>query len=289
MVNSRVFIGSLAFGISFGIGVITGQNLGRAVVTGLITVPATLVAVAVADRRNLHHAETRISVLKQHIYALQQRRAAAYQDYAALTERKEQLVLAQHGSPVQALPAGVGGAPRPLKRLSWDLSAAASPSRLVPAYNLPTEIRAPGSASDTPSSSNFPSHQEPAQLQQEIASLTAQKQQLQAKTRSLQTEVTDLERCRVELEQFLSYAETKKRELETESNPVQIALKQLENQMTTLQAELTQVEAIIAQRRSENQGLEQTIARHKHEQDSLSKVIQQRRSEKDSLEKTVNR
>lgn len=284
MVNSRVFIGSLAFGISFGIGLITSQNVGKATAAGLITVPATLVAVAVADRKNLRHAETRIATLKQHIYALQQRRAAAYQDYAALTAEKEQLLLAPHGTPIHALPAQTEGWSRQQKRLSWDLSASASASRPIPAYNLPTEIRELGAASGVSS----PSTQAQDQLQQEIASLTAQKQHLETKTRSLQTEVIDLERCRVELEQFLSYAETKKRELETESNPVQIALKQLESQMATVQAELAQVEATIAQGRSEHQALEQAIAKLKHEQDLLSKTIQQRRNEKDSLEKTVN-
>jgi myosin heavy subunit len=308
MANYRVLIGSLAFGISFGIGLITSQNVGKALATGLTTVPATLLAVSVADRRQFHQAESRIATLKHHIYALQQRRAEAYRDYAALTAENEQLLLAYNSAPIHALPAQTQAVARSQKKLSWDLSTSAATHQPIPAYNLPTEIREPEPVSDvqhldktvlqpkrtpwmpTQLSQDQATPSGPtANLEQEIANLTEQKQRLEAESRSLQTEVTDLERCRVELEQFLSYAETKKRELETGSNPVQIALKQLESQMATLQTELTEVESAVVLRRSENQALEQAIAKQKHERDALTKAVQQRRSEKDSLEKMVNR
>jgi len=297
MVNQRLLIGSIAFGMSFSIGLLVQRDAGKAIaIAGLITLPATLVAVSTVDRLLYRPAEERMLQLKGHIQALQRRRMEVYQELTSLTAEKDRMTLAlsslemRLGQPPQLPPAASFRPP-----ISWDLSAAATlssekPTSLpdwdipVPAYTLPTEIQPPPQvtgkplrrSSDAVSESQVRALQtELGSLQQqmveqrrnretlktEIAGLTQQKQDLEQQHQKLQTDVRELEQCRVELEQFLTYAENKKRELETGSNPLQVALKQLQTQVNSLQSELQQLETQVADRHREKETLEQQISR----------------------------
>ncbi len=97
-------------------------------------------------------------------------------------------------------------------------------------------------------------------LSRDVADASEENRLLDATVKTLRGEVQDLETCRVELEQFLAYAEAKKQELESGSNPLQEALKQLQTQVELLQAELGELEVQILDRRSQKDLLEQEVA-----------------------------
>jgi DNA repair exonuclease SbcCD ATPase subunit len=134
-------------------------------------------------------------------------------------------------------------------------------------------------------------------LSQEINALTQQKQKLAASSKSLKAEVDELERCRIEVDQYLAYVETKKKELETGANPLQKALKQLQGQVTALQEELRQLEAQVTAKRQEKEVLDRAIATSQPTQNqarSLQETLQKlenkiadRRQEKESLERQI--
>ncbi|NJP09019.1 MAG: hypothetical protein HC866_05630 [Leptolyngbyaceae cyanobacterium RU_5_1] len=135
------------------------------------------------------------------------------------------------------------------------------------------------------------------QLAQEIQTLSQQKQQQVATAKNLRSEVEELEHYRGELDQYMTYVEAKKQELETGSNPLQKALKQLQEQVSALQKELQQLETQVTVRRSEKEKLNREIAGLKQQQDqrkrphedlqTLEHQVSDRKQEKATLERQI--
>ncbi len=302
MANYRVLVGSIAFGISFSISLLANRDFGKAVFSGITTVPATLVALNLVDRLYYRRSEERLVHLQQHIRSLQRQRAEISEEYAYLAAEKDRVALAlnsmQMHRPVPQLPA----ASVAHRAISWNLSepAVARPVRPISAYGLPTEIQepprhpvsSPGNRASTVLTQRLETRLNAVQseiselqeqlagerqakdkLVQEIAELDQQKQELESQTQTLETqtqtlknELQGLEQCRLELEQFLNNAEAKKRQLETESNPLQVALKQLQNQIASLRQEQHQLAAQVAERKQEKENLDRQLAVLRQEQ-----------------------
>ncbi|MBD2022501.1 hypothetical protein H6F43_20175 [Leptolyngbya sp. FACHB-36] len=287
MVNSRLLLGFVAFIVSFVLSLVTSRDVGRAIATAFITLPAVYLAAAVVHRRSLGRLEQRIFTLKEHIYALQQRRMEVYQEFAEIAAEKEQAALMLNSIQHQLQQRHLPSAPLPSQpNLSWDLSM--PPGVMpVPPYALPTELQVPAEPENLDvalseavvrrrkieSSLNalqaelqqlntqvVEQRQTRNHLARELTTLTAQKQQLEETSGTLKADIQELERCRDELEQFLSYTETKKQELETGSHPLQIALKQLQTQINTLHTELGELDTQIEDRRRLKEDLDRTLS-----------------------------
>lgn len=287
MVNSRLLLGFVAFIVSFVISLVTSRDAGRAIATAFITLPAVYLAAAVVHRRSLGRLEQRIFTLKEHIYALQQRRMEAYQEFAEIAAEKEQAALMLNSIQHQLQQRHLPSAPLPSQpNVSWDLSM--PPGVMpVPPYALPTELQVPAEPANLDvalseavvrrrkieSSLNalqaelqqlntqvVEQRQTRNHLARELTTLTTQKQQLEETSGTLKADIQELERCRDELEQFLSYTETKKQELETGSHPLQIALKQLQTQINTLHTELGELETQIEDRRRLKEDLDRSLS-----------------------------
>ncbi|UBF29146.1 hypothetical protein K9N68_15690 [Kovacikia minuta CCNUW1] len=346
MLKSRLLLGSIAFGVSFGINFLTSRDASKALVVGLTTVPAALIAAFVVDRRSYKQAETRLAVLKSHIRTLQKRRSEAYQALVEVeSAQKEQTVLSFNAMPLQPQPRQLPSvAPARPKMISWDLSAPFRSEEAVievKPYELPTELQirqqpdtrpnlvhesetelnqvlADASVAKRKIEANLNSlqtelsqiktqiaehRQTRDKLVRELADLKQQKQRLEAESLTVKQDVDELKRCQVELEQFLTYAEGKKRELETGSHPLQTALKELQAQVNALQDELHRLEIQVSDRKIQKNDLDRQIASHplqsslkqlqtqinslQVEFQGLETQIKERRSQKDHLEQEI--
>lgn len=282
MVNNRFFLGSVAFGVSFAISLVTGRDLGRAILTGATTVPAAIVAAIVVDRRSQHQAEARIETLKFHIRALQQRRMEAYQQLVEIEAEKERLGLSLSSSSSQWIQPQLAPAPRPGRQiLSWDLSAPATVSERRPAlaaraYELPTQVQSAGPGilahelptqfqSQPPSpAQELPTQMQPLgqpktsptspeqlslELEQSRIEAIAQRRKLEASLLTVQAEldqlnqqISDQRQSKEKLARELSDLKSQKRKLEAEATSLRAEVKDLENCRVEMEQYLTYAE-----------------------------------------------
>jgi outer membrane murein-binding lipoprotein Lpp len=256
MANYRFLVGSLAFGISFGAGLLIHRDVNKAFAIGFTTLPATLVAVAIADRQLYRQAATRITALKTHIRSLQRRRAETYQSLVELSAERDQVALAlsnlhlHHNQPhfdqtryQTRLPAApVSSALPPARQsISWDLSA--------PAILEPTVLTSssPGNTAGQPlpptliQEGRLP---EPS-LERVLSNAVASKQKLQTDLTLLQTELS-------QVQQQLADQRQKKDKLVQEVTELKQQKRQLENQSKVLRSE---VQAMEQQRKEAEQRL----------------------------------
>jgi chromosome segregation ATPase len=100
MVNNRFLVGSVAFGVSFGLSFLTNRDLGKALSSGLITLPAALFAMVVVENRRSSHAKSTSVFLSTQVRALQ-RQSEDLQDLL-LDLADERQEVAAHLSSLQA-------------------------------------------------------------------------------------------------------------------------------------------------------------------------------------------
>jgi chromosome segregation ATPase len=282
MFKSRLLLSFVALVVSFCLSLLTGRDFGRAVSTGLITLFASFVGVAVSERRYQRLFQQRAEELMMHIRSLQRRRAETYDEITALMEERDRLAAAPQ--PASPLPSWQ---PAPV---SWDLASpqAQTKSPQNPAHSLQTKIqqletqeaelnrslaatltakqRAELNLTTTQAELNqtqvqvLEQRNVKEQILQDIRHLTTQKQQLDADLSKLQSQLQELERYRSELNQFLRAAEPKRQQVETGSKSLQAAIEQLQLQISSLHVELSQLETQILDRRTEKESLDQEIA-----------------------------
>ncbi|MCY7277756.1 MAG: hypothetical protein LH702_29470, partial [Phormidesmis sp. CAN_BIN44] len=133
MFKSRLLLSLVAFAVSAGISFLTGRDFGRALLTGLITFFASLVGVAVAERRYYYLFEQRAAELMAHIRSSQHKRSEAYEALLALSEEHDRLAQDLDSPPLQTVE-------KPNVAVSWNL---ANPSALVQTPSSQAHLRQP--------------------------------------------------------------------------------------------------------------------------------------------------
>ncbi|XGV99375.1 MAG: tellurite resistance TerB C-terminal domain-containing protein [Leptolyngbya sp. BL-A-14] len=312
MVKQRLFLGSVAFGLSFGISFLTGRDLGRAIASGATTAVVSVAAAAVVDRQYYQQAHTRIADLKSHIHALQQRRAEAYQAYMQLEAEREQLAASfqtlafePHQSQFPPQPQfGSVQLPRALpaarKALSWDLSASAQvePSIVVKPYDLPTEIPA---ERQSPWNQSEGGPSEGATPQQVFSEATATKQKIEASLAALQAElsqikgqITDHRQTREKLSRDVANIREEKRQLEATAKTLKGEVEELETCRVELEQFLTDAEAKKRELETGSNPLQEAfkqlqtqVVALQEELRVLEAQILDRRSQKEALEQQL--
>ncbi len=283
MVKSRLLLSLVAFVVSVGISFLTGRDFGRALLAGLITSFASLVGVAVAERRYYHLFEQRAAELMAHIRGLQHKRSEAYEALLALSEEHDRLAQDLDSPRIQTVE-------KPKAAVSWNL---ANPSAPVQAPSSQVHLRQTKlqalerqEAELKESLSSTLAAKQRAELNltttqaelnqikalileqknaketivQEITTLTQQKQLIETDLSTLQPQVNELERYRSELDQFLLSAEPKRQQVETGSKSLQAAIGQLQLQISSLHEELGQLETQILDRRQQKEDLDREVA-----------------------------
>ncbi|WP_181357336.1 tellurite resistance TerB C-terminal domain-containing protein [Stenomitos frigidus] len=312
--KQRLFLGSVAFGISFGISFVTGRNLGNAIGAGATTTVATIAAALVVDRKYHGQAYNRIADLKNHIQALQQRRAEAYHAYQQLEAEKEQLAVSLDTLAMQSAQPRLMSAPSSrslppaLKGLSWDLSTAArtQPPIEVKPYELPTEISAADSAASSPWGNPATGRQSDTQIndtlnQELLADATAAKRKIEANLAALQAElsqikgqITDHRQNREKLSRELANLREEKRQLEAIAKTLKGEVKDLETCRVELEQFLAYAEAKKHELETGTNPLQEALKQLQTQVSSLQvelsvleAQILDRRSQKEALEQQL--
>jgi phage shock protein A len=264
MVKQRLFLGSVAFGISFGISFLTGRGIGSAIASGVTTTVAAVVAAAVVDRQQNQHAHSRIADLKNHIQALQQRRAEAYQAYMQLEAEKEHLAISlntlafQSGQPYMMGSPVTKMLPASRRTLSWNLAASAESESSgharprVQAYELPTEISTSSAAASSAAWGRSVTEISP----QILADAAAAKQKIETSLAALQTElsqikghITDHRQTREKLSRDVADVREEKRQLDA-------TVKTLRDEVQALETCRVELEQFLADAEAKKQELE---------------------------------
>ncbi len=278
MFKSRLLLSLVAFAVSFSVSFVTNRDFGRALLTGLITFFASLVGVAVAERRYRRLFEQRSAELMAHIRGLQQKRSEAYESLLAISEEHDRI--AQSLDSPQLQPAY-----QPKTAVSWNLAhpaLAQTTSSQVPQRqtklqalerqeselreSLSSTLAAKQRADLHLTTTQAELNQIKAQILEqkntketlalEITKLTSQKQRIEADLQTLQPQINELERYRSELDQFMLSAEPKRQQVEIGSRSLQAAIGQLQLQISSLHEELGQLETQILDRRQQKETLD---------------------------------
>jgi predicted nucleic acid-binding Zn-ribbon protein len=249
MVRNRFLLGSFAFGISFGISLLTTRDINRALVTGLTTLPATVIAALMVDHRLQAQTSRRIAFLKNQIRTLQKQRAEAVEALQTLQASEPVSLSADAASPVEPPPRQLPPVPVAVSRkpLSWDLSAPVQPRAVIEVHphELPTEVQIL-----PPEEGERVAHPSRLEMEKVLAEATATRQKIEANVRSLQTELNQLQsrveqqrQSREQLVKELADLERQKRKLQTESSGLQKDVDQLKRRQQELDQYITQAEA----------------------------------------------
>ncbi|MBW4421814.1 MAG: hypothetical protein KME13_21775 [Myxacorys californica WJT36-NPBG1] len=302
MFKSRLLLSLTAFIISFFIGLLTARDFNKALLTGGITVVASLVGAAATEGRYRNALSQRGEELKSHIRALQRRRAEAYEALVIMTSERDQIANSLNSMQTQLRNLQIQSSNlwKQKEELSWNLGTSEPSPTANQMYGLQVRIKeleqkeaelnhslsATLSAKQRAELALKTNQAELNQLQaqllehanrkdnlaKEIAALAAQKQQLEVELVSLQPRVVDLERYRTELNQFLASAEPKRQQVENSSRSLQGAIEQLQVQISSLHGELGQLETQILERRDQKDMLDQELAALKGELSASEKI-----------------
>lgn len=294
--NDRLLLGIVAFGVSVGLSLLTRADFSQALITGLMSLPATYLAVLLVNWRVTSRFRSRLAALHQQIRTLMERREDVYYELLELTEARDRLATSLQTTPSGFAPRGFQAPPPPPSLahppLSWDLSnrqmvettiavpsqplrSAANPSPTAELQSIYAEAAATQREIEAKvkrlRTELMEKHQEldrqrqlKETLEQTIEALQEKTDHLTQTNTQLQVEVDDLQQQRTELEQFLAFATAKKQELEVGQHPLQVALSQLHAQVTSLQTELHDLELQVLQRRDEKEQLDQQLTHLRH-------------------------
>lgn len=93
--NRLLLLGSVAFGVSFGLSLLVNRHIKTAFLTGLITVPATFSGVVAVNRKQKTQQKRTLTALQAQIHRLKKRETQMNQSLlasAARSKREQKLI-----------------------------------------------------------------------------------------------------------------------------------------------------------------------------------------------------
>lgn len=281
MVSHRILLGSIAFGISFTLSLVTSRNFNQALGTGAIAVPSVWLATNIVHRHQRRHGESRLMLLAEQIRSLQQRRLDEYEAVLHLSTERQRLETHLYQS---AAPLGFSiassppppflegmvtpraqlnpvleptqlmsiGAP-PKSALSWDLSVAPiSPvpgkssvaASAIAAPVLPRSRSLPVASPHTlPTQMQEPPSRDADDLHKFLADKKSAKRKIEAKLNALQAEQAQVQVQLKEDRAALAELTQTLKAKQTALTQVSQQLPSLEQQKQTLSAEVATLQA----------------------------------------------
>jgi chromosome segregation ATPase len=285
MFKSRLLLSLVAFSVSFCLSLLITRDFSKSLITGALTLFASLVGAAVAEGQHRQALNQRSQELTGHIRALQRKRSEAYEALVMMTQERDQISNSLNALQTQLRNLQIQSSNlwQQKEELSWNItSPQASPANQI--YVLQTKLqeleqkeaelnkslsatlsakqRAELGLKTTQAQLNqfqaqLAEHQsQKAELTKEVNALFAQRQQLEIQVATIQPKVKELEKYRSELTQFLESAEPKRQQVEGSSKSLQGAIENLQSQISSLQSELGQLEHQILDRRQQKELLD---------------------------------
>ncbi len=273
----------------------------QAVGHGSLTFLSSQIGCLVAQRQpgdddEAEPAMWRIEELRGHIRALQQRRAAAYDDLTRLTQERDRVTKSLQGMQgrVQQLQAKSDNLWQQKESLSWNLSNPSSRRTMAELQGAEAQLksseaqinhlereeadlnrsltttlsakqRAEAQLTATQSELNQLLAQvaeqkaNKTQLLNDITALTEQRQQFTQELTTIEAEIQSLDRYRQELGRLIKAAEPARQQVSSGSQSLQTAIDQLQDQIGSLHGELESLESQILDRRTQKESLDQEI------------------------------
>ncbi len=272
------------------------QAIGHGSLTFLSSQIGCLVAQRQPDDADPEPALWRIEELRGHIRALQQRRAAAYDDLAQLTHERDRVLKSLQGmqGQVQQLQAKSDTLWKQKEALSWNLSNPSSRRTMAELQGAEAQLknseaqinslereeadlnrsltttlsakqRAEAQLTTTQSELNQLLAQvaeqkaNKTQLLNDITTLAEQRQKLTQELATIETEIQSLDRYRQELGRLIQAAEPARQQVSNGSQSLQTAIDQLQGQIGSLHSELESLETQILDRRTQKETLDQEL------------------------------
>ncbi len=90
-VANRILLGSVAFGISFLLGLLANRDITKALLTGVIAIPATYTGAMIADKRRIYQEKLLRGSLQNQIEELAAEQTQLYQSLAAATATRQEV------------------------------------------------------------------------------------------------------------------------------------------------------------------------------------------------------
>ncbi|MGG6268332.1 tellurite resistance TerB C-terminal domain-containing protein [Leptolyngbya sp. AN03gr2] len=289
MFKSRLMLSLVAFSVSFVISLLITRDFTRSLISGAVTLFASLVGAAFSENQYRQSLYRRSEELTTHIRSLQRKRAEAYESLVLITQERDRISNSLNSLQTQLRNLQVQSANlwQQKEELSWNLtSPQASPTNQI--YVLQVKLqeleqkeaelnkslsatlsakqRAELGLKTTQAQLNqfqaqlAEQQSQKVELAKEVNALLSQKQQLDIQLTTLQPKVKELEKYRSELSQFLETAEPKRKQVESSSKSLQGAIENLQTQISSLQGELGQLEHQILERRQQKEVLDQELS-----------------------------
>lgn len=294
MFKSRLLLSFVALSVSFCLSLLITRDFSRSLITGALTLFASLVGAAVAEGQHRQALNQRSQELTGHIRALQRKRSEAYEALVMMTQERDQISNSLNALQTQLRNLQIQSSNlwQQKEELSWNItSPQASPANQI--YVLQTKLqeleqkeaelnkslsatlsakqRAELGLKTTQAQVNqfqaqlAEQQSQKAELTKEVNALFAQRQQLEIQVATLQPKVKELEKYRSDLTQFLESAEPKRQQVEGSSKSLQGAIENLQSQISSLQSELGQLEHQILDRRQQKELLDLELSTMRRE------------------------
>ena len=269
---NQLFLGSIAFSISFILGLLAHRNLAKALLTGVITVPACYSAATVVNRRRRQQEKQTHYSLYSQIQLLERKETQLYQTLASAAEIKQELEASVHALQVERnqllhrvseLHCQRNGLYRELhtlqqqqqqqqqnfhsqqtqlqqlekQKLELDQTLHLQTTQIRPVESRIRSLKSEFSKIEAEIANKQVQKQ---QLNSSLASLAHQKQHLSAEIQELRKALKTLEEMQHELNSSISFLTDKKQELEDNLVATDQKREKLQQQMT----ELSQTESL---------------------------------------------
>lgn len=314
MLHSRLLLGLVAFGVSFGIQLAVSRQPGAAFVTGLIALPATYVAHAAARYFQQQRADQRIQKLRTHILALQHRRAEAYEEFVQMLDEKERVAAAlrslqlqvrqvqlvdrpNHALPQEetashrlepvatSSPEAATALPPRAKPLSWNLSSPPETKVAVSTAGLlPTQIQDLENSGPDPKGASTSSGHD----------LEKRLKALQAEEKQLLKQLADDRQSQNQLSREIGDLKQQKKKLENELAGLYNEVRGLEQRQQAAEQHLAATVARQPASKDSGAALQSThdqlqvqVSSLREELRTLEKQVVERRAQKQSIERQV--
>ncbi len=322
--NSRLLLGVTAFTVSFALHLVASRQPQVAMGAGLVTLPAVYLATAVSDRHRQQRATERIEQLKNHIYALQQRRQEAYLAFTAMLEEKDRVAMTLNSLQLQLRQWQLASTPEPMtlptaseppepprllaapKPLSWNLSEPVTAARILPPPpHFPqlsiTQLQAPTSGTEVESplplqttSPQLPPTQiiqKPDRLSEDDPPLAESKGNLhilRQEVRSLQQELDQLQTRLSENRQLRHSLATEIADLKQQKRQLETEVKGLRQKLQAQEQQQRQLEHAIASLETQKQNLSKPQTELPPSHRALQQQINQQQAELQTLNQQVS-
>jgi chromosome segregation ATPase len=290
-VVNHILLGSVAFSISVGLGLIASRDLNRALVTGIITIPAACTGAAIAGKRRINQEKWIKGSLLNQIQELEEEEHQLYQSLYAATATRQQIeasITALQSERTHLLNR-VSELHHQRNELYQEISTFQKQKQQQEAvlYNLQTQVhQLETQQADVNLSISVKSLQiqqieariktlrceldrlqlqiqekqnYQKQLNQDLTSLESQKQDLGGEVYDIQTHIQVLQQRQEELNEVLFPLQLQKREVEVSLTPLQAKLKQLQSQISEKQKQQARLDQEVATLASRKQQLEATF------------------------------